>query len=223
MHPAEAAPAILPHPALSDLGAVDEVIRGNREMFEVLVRRYNPQLYRVGMAYLRRHEQVEDAMQNAYLKAFLNLSRFDRRASFSTWLTRILINECLMLLRKRKASREEALEAADESALPDTTLPPAEKKLTLKEMKTLLESAIGELPRKYRTVYMLREAQQMTTAEAASCLGVSKESVKVDLHRAREMLKARLLRTAAGVELFPYAAPYCNRLSARVMSAILAV
>src|SRR3954462_862814 len=91
-----------PAPEITDLEAVSGVVGGQREMFEVIVRRYNPQLYRVGMAYLRNHAQTEDAMQNAYLKAFLNLSRFAHDSAFSTWLTRIMINECLMLLRRGK-------------------------------------------------------------------------------------------------------------------------
>src|SRR6185312_13834106 len=97
------------HPEISDLQAIDEVNRGNREMFEVLVRRHNRQLFRVGFSYLRQHEQTEDAMQNTYLKAFVHLGNFQRNASFRTWLTRIMINECLMLLRRRRSLREEAL------------------------------------------------------------------------------------------------------------------
>src|SRR3954463_15801715 len=92
---------------LPDADVVRGVVAGNREMFEVIVRRYNAQLYRVGMAYLRDHTQTEDAMQNAYLKAFMNLRRFRGNSAFSTWLTRIMINECLMILRSRKAQRLE--------------------------------------------------------------------------------------------------------------------
>src|SRR6476620_6351802 len=99
--PSPAPPRARP-PDVSDLDAVDAVVGGNREMFEVIVRRYNTQLYRVGMAYLRHHAQTEDAMQNAYLKAFLHLPRFRGTAAFGTWLTRIMINECLMMLRSKK-------------------------------------------------------------------------------------------------------------------------
>ena len=99
-----------PFHEIGDLDAIDEVCRGNREMFEVLVRRYNQQLFRIGIAYLRKHEEVEDAMQNAYLKAFIHLPRFERTAAFSTWLTRIMINECLMTLRRRKKAAEKSLD-----------------------------------------------------------------------------------------------------------------
>jgi RNA polymerase sigma-70 factor (ECF subfamily) len=209
------------YPEIDDLQAIDEVTRGNREMFEVLVRRYNQQLFRVGIAYLRHHEQVEDAMQNAYLKAYLNLGRFHREASFSTWLTRIMINECLMALRRRRYGAEESIEAAPEPK--DAAAPSGAARLNLEEMKTLLEATIAELPHKFRAVYILREVQSLTTAETSAALGISVESVKVTLHRARERLKADLLKSAAGVELFPYPAVFCDPLTARVMSAVLAV
>lgn len=209
------------HPEISDLRVIDEVTRGNREMFEVLVRRYNQQLFRVGFAYLRQREPVEDAMQNAYLKAFVHLGRFQGQASFSTWITRIMINECLMALRRRRQAVKEMLET--EPPPDETSTPQGASRLTLKEMKIVLEKAIAGLPRKLRTVYVLREVQQMTTAEAAACLGLSAANVKVTLHRARERLKNELLKSAAGRELFPFHAQFCDPLTARVMGVILAV
>lgn len=207
------------HPEISDLQAVDEVNRGNREMFEVLVRRYNRRLFRVGFSYLRQHEQAEDAMQNTYLKAFVHLGNFQRNASFATWLTRIMINECLMMLRRRRSAREEAL--LEDVKIQDPTAPQGAARLSLKEMKVLLENAINALPRNLRTVYVLREIQHLTTDEAAACLGVSPGSIKVTLHRARERLKSTLLESAAGLELFPYRAEFCDPLTARVMNAVL--
>lgn len=208
------------HPEITDLQAIDEVNRGNREMFEVLVRRYNRRLFRVGLSYLRRHDQAEDAMQNTYLKAFVHLGNFQRNASFSTWLTRIMINECLMMLRRRRGAREEAM--PEDADLPETaTAPQGAAGLNLKETKILLENAIGALPRNLRTVYVLREVQRLTTDETAACLGVTPGSVKVSLHRARERLKTILLASAAGLELFQYRAEFCDPLTARVMGAIL--
>jgi RNA polymerase sigma-70 factor (ECF subfamily) len=207
-------------PDVSDPSVVDEVLRGNREMFEVIVRRYNPRLFRVGMSYLRDHAQTEDAMQNSYLKAFLNLSRFNRSAAFSTWLTRIMINECLMMLRRPQHRIDKFAGAEKDPALTPTE--PATDSLTHQEMKSLLERAIADLPRNYRTVYVMREVQELTTAETAACLGVSNESVKVTLHRARERLKTSLLKTAAGVELFEYPATFCDGMTERVLRSILA-
>ena len=225
-----------PFTSTSDLDVIAEVTRGNREMFEVIVRRYNQLLYRVGMAYLRDHGHVEDAMQNTYLKAFLHLDRFERGAAFSTWITRIMINECLMTLRRQKTRPEDGVEplvleaAGLESAFPSPANSDhhgsdraAAERINLKEMKVLLEKAVAALPRKYRTVYVLREIQQLSTAETAAALRVSTASVKVDLHRARERLKAELLKSAAGAELFAYPAGYCDPMTTRVMTAVLAL
>ncbi len=212
---------VRPPAEVSDLDVIAAVARGDREMFEVIVRRYNPQLYRVGMAYLRNHAQAEDAMQNAYVKAFLHLGRFARGAAFSTWLTRIMINECLMLLRRARRATQHTpdLRLIDAEHSTPAAAAPA---MHLQEKKTLLEAAIAQLPRNYRAVYLLREVQQLSTAETAACLKISADTVKVQLHRARERLKAELLKSAAGVELFAYPAAFCDPLTARVMQAIRA-
>lgn len=208
---------------ISDFAVIDEVVRGNREMFEVLVRRHNQRLFRVGMAFLGRRELVEDAMQNAYLKAFLHLPRFRRSAAFATWLTRIMINECRMLLRRQNTGREDEWLEEDHAAIPDEQVAPAGQSLSLNEMKTLLERAVNELPGNYRTVYVMREIEQLNTAETAECLGLSVENVKVTLHRAREQLKTQLLKSAAMPELFAFKAPQCNPFTARVMARVLEI
>jgi RNA polymerase sigma-70 factor, ECF subfamily len=216
-----AAARLIAFPAsnVGDNEAIESVLGGDGEMFEVIVRRYNPLLYRVGMAYLRNHAKSEDAMQNAYVKAFQNLRRFQRGCAFSTWLSRIMINECLMTLRRGRKASENTVDI--DGLRGGIAAPASPDEISRKEMKALLEKAIATLPRKYRSVYMLREVQQLSTAEAAACLGVSPESVKVDLHRARERLKAVILRSAAGLELFAYPAVYCNGMTERVMRAVL--
>jgi len=208
-------------PDITDSDAVSAVIEGNREMFEVIVRRYNTQLYRVGMAYLRNHEQTEDAMQNAYLKTFLHLDRFRGQSTFATWLTRIMINECLMILRTRKRYTMENIDEAGAEAKTESFVVPFSNPLHDQEIKALLEKAIQALPRIHRAVYLLREVQQLSTAETAECLGLSAANVKVSLHRAREGLKNELMRTAEGVELFDYPACFCDPMTARVMQAVL--
>ncbi|QYM78742.1 sigma-70 family RNA polymerase sigma factor [Horticoccus luteus] len=210
-------------PEMSDAAAVRGVIAGSREMFEVIVRRYNAQLYRVGMAYLRDHAAAEDAMQNAYLKAFLHLRHFNAQAAFGTWLTRIMINECLMILRRKKRSMMETID--DSEARPGRQLRAmvAPDALANHELKSLLEDAIKTLPRVHRAVYLMREVQELSTKETAQCLSLSPTNVKVILHRAREGLKSQLMKSAAGVELFDYTAVYCDPMTSRVMSAIRSV
>lgn len=225
MHPL--AYAALPSPdtprplaPITDLDAVAGVLKGNREMFEIIVRRYNTQLYRVGMAYLRNHAQTEDAMQNAYLKAFLNLERFRGNSAFATWLTRIMINECLMTLRARNRFVMENIDEEGGRMAHESFAAPTADPLHNQDLKAVLEDAIQTLPRSHRAVYLLREVQQLSTAETAACLEISPENVKVTLHRAREGLKTELMKSAAGIELFDYTAAYCDPMTATVMQRI---
>ena len=205
---------------ITDLEAIEAIMGGNREMFEIIVRRYNPQLYRVGMAYVRNHAQAEDAMQNTYLKAFLKLDRFKGTAAFSTWLTRIMINECLMVIRSQKRFCPDVIDPDKPVSGEESFAPQACDRLNTEEMKRLLEQGIKLLSRTQRAVYILREIQELSTAETAACLGMSQANVKVALHRAREGLKAQILKTAAGVELFEYAAPFCDPMTAQVMDGV---
>ena len=207
-------------PEMTDSDAVTAVMGGNREMFEVIVRRYNPQLYRVGMAYLRHHAQTEDAMQNAYLKAFLHLDRFRGNAAFSTWLTRIMINECLMILRAKKRVTMETIDEGGSNVGHDSFAVPSKDSLHDQDIKALLETALQTLPRLHRAVYLLREVQHLSIAETAQSLSISQANVKVTLHRAREGLKAELMKSAARVELFDYPARHCDPMTARVMHSI---
>jgi RNA polymerase sigma factor (sigma-70 family) len=128
-----------------------------------------------------------------------------------------MINESLMLLRRHKHTNPSGLDVLrfrDEPAAPpvDST--------SLLERKRLLEQAIASLPRNYRAVYMLREVQQLSTTQTAECLGISVDTVKVQLHRARERLKTELLETAAGAEPFAYPAQHCDPMAARGLAAI---
>jgi RNA polymerase sigma factor (sigma-70 family) len=206
--------------AVTDSDAIAAVLLGDREMFEVIVRRYNAQLYRAGMAYLRDHAQTEDAMQNAYLKAFLNLSRFRGSASFATWLTRIMINECLMMLRTRKRFVMEALDEKGEHVDQESFVTASEPLLNRADVKAVLEQSMDALSPTQRAVYLLREVQHLSIAETAQSLGISRENVKVSLHRAREGLKTQLMKSAAGIELFDYPATYCDPMTAKVMQSV---
>lgn len=217
--PPDRGPTPLAASDVPDETIVIGILAGDTEFFAALIARHNQRLYRVGRAYLRDHDAVEDAMQNAYVKAFRNLKQFRRGSSFATWLTRIMINECLMALRKERSLREDRID--------DTTLeniPSAQRSANdashLDEMKAILEKTVAELPLSYRTVYVLRDIQHLSTAEAARCLGVSLVSAKVKLHRARTMIRERLLADAAASELFAYNAKYCTAMTERVMRAI---
>lgn len=216
MPPAPSSDSPAPDTELSDAGVVERVLAGDTQSYGLLIARYNQRLYRVGRAYLRDHDGVEDAMQNTYVKAYRNLNQFRHGSMFSTWLTRVMINECLMTLRKARARREDQVEQEKFDRLPSLS-PTGSETSQLSEMKALLEAAIAELPLAYRAVYLLRDVQHLTTSDTARCLGISLVSAKVRLHRARALLKEKLMATAAGSEVFAYDARYCAAMTERVM------
>src|SRR4051812_7288540 len=177
--------------ALSDQEVVARVIEGQTALFEVLMRRYNERIYRAARSIVRDEDEAEDVMQQAYVNAYAHLRQFDGRAKFSTWLTRIAIHEALA--RARKRGRYESVDFEEESsAVEHQSAPDPEHRAFAGELRSLLESAIDELPDRLREVFMLREVDGLTTADTASCLGVSEDVVKTRLSRGRAALRRRL-------------------------------
>ncbi len=201
---------------------VRRVIDGETALFEVLMRRYNPRVYRAVRSILRDEAEAEDAMQQTYLQAFARLRDFAGQAAFSTWLTRIAINEALG--RLRKGSRLSVVEEVPEPAEGSMTAPPEspEDRAAAQEAMRLVEKAVDRLPLPYRTVFVLRDVEQLSTSEAALALGVTEEAVKIRLHRARAVLRERLAHEVGrrAPEAFPFLAPRCDRIVGAVMAAI---
>lgn len=195
---------------------ISQVINGDKLKYELLIRKYNQRLYRVAKSILWNEEEVEDAMQEAYIKAYQQLSKFEKRSAFSTWLTRILINECLMKKRKLKRMAEEDLGSANQPL--DTMTP--EKTTVNKELKGLLERAIAGLPEKYRLIFIMREVENISASEVRKVLGISDTNVKVRLSRAKEMLRDSLITTYPVNELLDFHLTRCDRIVKNVFSKI---
>ncbi len=210
---------------LTDEQVVADVLKGQTALFEVLMRRYNERVYRVVRAILRNDEEAEDVMQQAYVNAYAHLRQFSGAARFSTWLTRIAINEALSRVRIHR--RYESLDEEPSNVEPLMTTPPPrdpERQAFSGELRELLESAIDELPDGGREVFMLREVEGMSTAEVAEALDVSEDVVKTRLSRARRELRRGLLeRTGASTsDAFRFYRPRCDRVVVKVMSRIAA-
>ena len=208
-------PVFVPSPAagLPDDEVVQRVRRGETSLFEILMRRYNQRLYRVARAILRDEAEAEDVMQHAYVAAYTHLDQYAGRAQFSTWLTRIAIYEALA--RARRRGREVGpWDGADDDAvsLLRSAWPDPEQQVLEGEMRNLLESAIESLPVPYRSVFVLREVEGLSTAETAECLGVSGDVVKTRLHRARVLLREELIERAGPASaVYPFPCPRCDR------------
>jgi RNA polymerase sigma-70 factor (ECF subfamily) len=210
---------------LTDEQVVADVLKGQTALFEVLMRRYNERVYRVVRAILRNEEEAEDVMQQAYVNAYAHLRQFTGAARFSTWLTRIAINEALSRVRIHR--RYEPLDEEPSNVEPLMTTPATrdpEHQAFSGELRHLLESAIDDLPDGGREVFMLREVEGMSTAEVAQALDVSEDVVKTRLSRARRELRRGLLeRTGASTpDAFRFYRPRCDRVVVTVMSRITA-
>ncbi|MBF5041823.1 RNA polymerase sigma factor [Aggregicoccus sp. 17bor-14] len=214
---------------LSDTELVARIRAGEPQLFELVMRRHNARLYRAVRSLLRDESEAEDAMQDAYVRAFTHLHTFRAEARLSTWLTRIAINEALMRLRRRLPQVDLTLEndpqQPEESPAmhaSDTSRPSPEDAAQARELRELLEGAVDTLPPGCRTAFVLRDVEGMSTAEAAESLGVSEESVRTRLHRARALLREALYARAgaAAGELFAFHASRCDRVVAAVLRRI---
>jgi RNA polymerase sigma-70 factor (ECF subfamily) len=207
-------------PSLTDAEVVRRVLAGEVELFEVLVRRHDARVYRTARAILRDEAEAEDAMQASWLHAYQHLREFAGAATFSTWLVRIAVNEALGRLRRSR--RAPLADLDEEGPIMDSNTELPDERAAAREAVRVLECAVDALPPAYRTVFVLREVEQLSTRVAAQALGIGEAAVKVRLHRARAMLRRALGAqfARAAPEAFPFLAPRCDRIAARVMEAI---
>jgi RNA polymerase sigma factor (sigma-70 family) len=204
---------------ISDNEIITRILRGEKDLYAVIVRRYNQRLYRIAMSIINNDTEAEDIMQVAYINAYENLAKFAFKASFSTWLTRILINESLLRLKKSRKSIHVIDEIMDreiyQHQIADAQTPVA--KMLNTELKLALEQAIRRLPEKYRTIFIMREIEDMNIAETRACLDISEENVKVRLNRAKALLKVSLSRLYKKEEIYSFHLSRCNKMVERVM------
>ncbi len=208
---------------LTDEDVVRRVLAGEIEMFEILMRRYNRRVYRTVRAIVRDNGEAEDVMQDAYVRAYANLGQFAGLAKFSTWLTRIAVNEALarVRMRKRLVYLPEDTGGIGMNIYTSKTPDPEENALA-KELSSVLEEAVDSLPEAYRSVFMLRQIEDMSTAETAECLDISEEAVKVRLFRARALLRDELCSRigSAAPDAFAFDGLRCDRIVTAVLDRI---
>jgi RNA polymerase sigma-70 factor (ECF subfamily) len=218
-----------PLEGLDDPGLVQQVQRGNTAAFAVLMRRYNRRLYRTARAILKDDAAAEDALQEGYVAAYRHLGEFRGDAQLSTWLTRIVVNQALQALRKTRREQvvvlfdERADERADEqqqAAAADSSLAGPEKAMLRTEMRRLIERKIDDLPEGYRTVFMLREIEDMTVEETATALGIPGATVRSRLFRAKARLRESLAQELdmATQDVFGFDGERCDRIVRTVLA-----
>lgn len=210
---------------LAESEIIRRILAGEKELYEILVRRNNQKLYRIIRSYLANAAEIEDAMQNTYLKAYTNLYQFRLEASFSTWLIRIGINEAIARAKnkgrwRQLTSDEDAMDQHNISQMPDNYELSPQDRMIRNESNQLLENAIDQLESTYRVVYIMKEVEEMTHPEIAQALGITVSNVKVRLHRARYMLKEKLYELSNDKRIFEFGYSRCDRVTEFVMQNI---
>ncbi|MGD9509437.1 MAG: RNA polymerase sigma factor [Geminicoccaceae bacterium] len=213
-----------------DAELVARARRGDGLAFELIMRRHNRRLFRLARSLVGRDHEAEDVLQEAYVRAYARLADLAEGAALGAWLARIVANEALG--RLRAATRVVSLDAFRSRAEPDgmeepehdqaSDLPDPERLAASGELRRLLEAAVDALPAEFRTVFVLREVEGLSTAETAACLGLRPETVKTRLHRARRQLQERLTGELLAVSayLFEFQGRRCDRVVSRVQDRI---
>jgi len=209
--------------SLTDEEVVSRVTQGQTALFELLMRRHNERVYRAARAILRDDGEAEEVMQQAYVNAYANLRQFAGRASFATWLTRIVVNEALARVRRqRRYMPMDTDPDAPEVPAAWTHSESPEAQAYQRELRTILEAAVDRLPDGAREVFVLREVQGLSTSETAEILSIREDAVKTRLSRARHSLRTDLIQAlgSVGPTAFSFGQSRCDRVVAAVLERI---
>ena len=206
---------LAPRPSEPDETTLLELVRsGDQGAFVTLMRRYNLRAFRIARAILLDDAEAEDAVQEGWVLAYRHLHQFEGRASFSSWLGRIVSREALARARRRRPTPspdvpEEVMDTRDDP----------ERRASDGEAREILERAIDSLPDSFRAVFVLRAVEEMSVAETAACLEIPEDTVKTRLHRARRLLRDDLVQQleVATTDVFAFAGARCDRMVEQVL------
>lgn len=221
-------PTATARPADTDASLTGRIATGDTAAFERLMRRYNGRLYRAARAILKDDADAEDALQDAYLEAYRHISDFRGDARLSTWLTRIVVTQALMRLRKQKREQRvvsiSGVGRHDEDDRPldvvDARAESPSDGALRAEVRRMIERRIDALPLNFRTVFVLREVEGLSVQEASTCLSIPEATVRTRLFRARALMRESLARDLdmAAADAFAFAGGRCDRIVATVLS-----
>lgn len=206
----------------SDTEIVGKVLDGELALYEILIRRNNPFLYKIGRSYGCSHEDTQDLMQDTFIDAYLNLSKFENRSSFKTWIIRIMINNCYKK-RNKSSYKNEVSTQINEKAIPmfsDNSHTDTNKVIMAKELDFVIENALVQIPLEYRMVFSLRKIAGLNVAETAQSLSISENNVKVRFNHAKIMLRKQIERSYTEADLYEFNLIYCDAMVLNVINRI---
>ena len=208
---------------LSEEEIIQKIIAGEKALFEILIRRYNSGLYKIARCYGFNHQDAEDIMQETHVSAYTNLKNFQHKASYKTWVSKILIHKCVYKLSYGYFKNEQpGSDIIYENVKPMFNQPKiATEKIVLnKELSKVLEKSLAEIPLTYRTVFILREVEGFSTVETAELMNSTPVNVKVRLSRAKVLLQKKVENFYSSADIFEFNAVYCDAMVRRVFESI---
>lgn len=214
----------------SDLQVIQQILLGNTALFEILIRRYNPFLYKTGRAYGYNHHDTEDLMQETYINTYQSLSTFESRSSFKTWIIRIMLNQCYHKAQKHSYQKEKAIDITDvlaqdksESMFQMNNHSDTTRSVIKKELSHVIEASLAKLPEDYRMTFSLRELTGLNVAETADLMNTTTANVKVRLNRAKMMLRKEIEKIYSAEDIYEFDLIYCDKVVDTVMKKVLQI
>lgn len=210
--------------AIPDSEVINKIIEGERELFEILIRKNNPFLYKTGRSYGFNHHDTEDLMQEAFIAAYVNIEKFQQRSSFKTWVIQIMLNLCYRRTRKLSFRNERSVSATFKEKTTPMFTPnqpgDAHQPILNRELIHVIETALTGIPLDYRMVFSLRELNGLSTSETSEALGITETNVKVRLNRAKHMLREKIEKMYSPEDIFEFNLIYCDKITHHVMHTI---
>lgn len=198
---------------LPDETVIELIRAGNTTAYEIIMRRYNQRLYRISRSILSDNDAAQDAVQQAYISAYYKLDSYTHTGSIGAWLSKITVNEALMIKRKPDNRMVDSIETLENDSFAQTLNNPATTHAN-KELATLIETAVEKLPDDFRYVFVLRAIQQLSTRETADSLGINEATVKTRYHRARNLMQSTLNQhiEQTGMHVYEFAGQRCDHI-----------
>ncbi len=209
---------------LSEPEIISRITRSEKSLFEILVKKYNGCLYKIGRSYNFSHEDTRDLMQDSFVDAYKNLHQFENRASLKTWMIRIMMNNCYRKMQRLRYKYETVLNPPENSTpMFYNSNNDTGKIVQSRELKKIMEDALSKIPFDYRIVFALKEINGLKISETAQLLNLTESNVKTRLTRSKKFLRNEIEKSFNASELFEFNLIYCNAVTEEVMKRINAL
>lgn len=209
----------------TDIEVLQDVISGDTNRFQVLIRRYNSTLYKIARGYGFDHHDAEDLMQDTYISVYQNLSKFRNDSSFKTWIIKIMLNQCFHKTKKNEYKRTQTASlfatSKNEGMFPVRNQNETGRSVINKELNQVIEATLDKLPENYRITFTLRELSGLNVNETADIMNTTPSNVKVRMNRAKLMLRKEIEKIYSAEEIYEFNLVYCDKMLARVMNKIV--